>query len=41
MPEIIDEPIEGVANSRKNYVRERSAQETRGLGQATAVSTIR
>jgi len=41
MPEIIDEPIEGVINSRKDDVRERSAQETRGLGQATAASTVR
>jgi len=41
MPEIIDEPIEGAVNSRKDDVRERSAQETRGLGQATAASIVR
>jgi len=41
MPEIIDEPIEGATNSRKDDVRERSAQMTRDLGQATAASTVR
>jgi len=41
MPEIIDEPIEGAVNSWKDDVRERSAQETRSLGQATAASTVR
>jgi len=41
MPEIIDKPIEDAVNSRKDDVRERSAQETRGLGRATAASTVR
>jgi len=34
MSEIIDEPIEGAVNSRKDDVREGSAQETSGLGSA-------
>jgi len=41
MPEVIDESIEGAVNSRKDEVRERSAQETRDLGRATAASTVR
>jgi len=36
MPEIIDGPIEGAVNSRKDEMRERSAQKTRDLGRATA-----
>jgi len=38
MPEIIDGPIEGAVNNRKDEMRERSAQKTKGLGRATAVS---
>jgi len=41
MPGIIDKPIEGAGNSRKDDVRKGSAQETRGLGQAAAASTVR
>jgi len=33
MPEVIDKSIEGAVNSRKDDVRGKSAQETRGLGQ--------
>jgi len=41
MPEFIRKSMDGANNSRQDDVRKGSAQETRGLGQATAASTVR
>jgi len=41
MPRIIDFPIEGAAESWQDEVRKKSAQETRGLRQGIAASTVR
>jgi len=40
-PQIIDQPIEGAVDTRQDDMRQGSAQETRGLGRATAASTVR